>query len=252
MLLRYEGPRRFVFVSNTKSASTSVITSSLAAHAQIQLLSTGKHMGLSEVCARFDFLFDETPLEDFLTFGIIRDPVEWVVSWFNFRSRPQLADPKHPLHANFTGDLTFAQFWDQLRDGSELRPQSTKFFADQDTPIDVLIRFDRLAEDLAVVAGALGLKRIQLGHRNRSTVRRFEVHRVEQAIRDEIRDVYESDYLLLEKIETTNNAGLKRYATKTESAASLPSPVMMQAKGLMEQTRAGDIVRAIANRRPRR
>lgn len=113
MLIKYQGNNKFIFVANTKCASQSIEASRLGKISEIKLTNilVGKHMSIEEIYERFGFIFDEYEFEDFFKFGIIRDPLHWVVSWFNFRSRPELSDPRHRSHKNYAGEMQFSDFW---------------------------------------------------------------------------------------------------------------------------------------------
>lgn len=43
-------------------------------------------------------------------FAVMRDPLDWLVSWYSFRSRNALRDPAHPHHGNYTGNMSFLDF----------------------------------------------------------------------------------------------------------------------------------------------
>ena len=85
-------------------------------------------MSIEEIYEIFEFIFKEYKIEDFFKFGIIRDPLHWVVSWFNFRAIPELSDPSHPNHKNYTGEMQFSDFWNLHKNHVFLNPQSGRFF----------------------------------------------------------------------------------------------------------------------------
>ncbi|BAF72677.1 sulfotransferase family 2 domain-containing protein [Sulfurovum sp. NBC37-1] len=55
------------------------------------------------------------------TFCLVRDPVDWVHSWYRFRMRDPLKNPRHPNHANYTGNITFQEFVTEMIEGSDSR-----------------------------------------------------------------------------------------------------------------------------------
>src|SRR5689334_13449694 len=91
MLLSYT--KRFFFIANTKTASTT-IERNLRRHADISICATrmGKHMSYAQAVRNFQFVFKKSgmPAEAYFRFGVVREPVEWVVSWYNYRHRDQL------------------------------------------------------------------------------------------------------------------------------------------------------------------
>ncbi|MEM7791155.1 MAG: sulfotransferase family 2 domain-containing protein [Verrucomicrobiota bacterium] len=44
------------------------------------------------------------------TFCIIRDPLEWIESWYRYRTRDELKNPKNPSHSNYTGNVSYNEF----------------------------------------------------------------------------------------------------------------------------------------------
>ena len=49
----------------------------------------------------------ETKVESFC---VMRNPTDWVFSWFRFRQRDALKNPNHPGASNYTGDISFDEF----------------------------------------------------------------------------------------------------------------------------------------------
>lgn len=210
MLIRYAN-RPFVFVANVKAASTSIERSAFATAADIRITRTelGKHAPVSEIEDRFSFLFDEMPREEFFWFGVIRDPVEWVLSWYNFRSRPALAELSHPNHGLFAGNLTVEQFWEQQQDDPGLVPQSERFRSrGAGAGVDFLIDMADLSGGTAAVADLLGVRLVRIPKRNASTSRTGDVA---PALRKELMRHYAADYELLGNLAAMNEAGLERF-----------------------------------------
>jgi hypothetical protein len=40
----------------------------------------------------------------------MRDPLEWLMSWYRYRQRDDLKKTSHPLHKNYTGNVSFDEF----------------------------------------------------------------------------------------------------------------------------------------------
>ena len=246
MLMRYLGPHRFVYVANSKAASTAIHNSQLAGQAQVRLTTAGKHLPLSDIVNRFDFIFERYAVEDFLTFGVIRDPVEWIVSWFNFRSRPELAQQDPPA-SHYVGDISFQEFWDRYRGSSIYPPQSTMFCGPHGHA-DFLIRFGRLADDLARVGDVLGIRRLRIVTENQARVVRLRPADVPPSVSAEIRDVYRSDYELIRQLDTTNEDGLRRYAARTDELPPAAGPVVRGVARMAKGTRLEPPIRSLAAR----
>ena len=80
---------KFIFVANLKSASTA-IESAMGDKAEIKLSATkfGKHDGLSAISNKFAWIKRYIPYEEFFVFGVIRDPVDYLLSLYNSHQKP--------------------------------------------------------------------------------------------------------------------------------------------------------------------
>jgi hypothetical protein len=161
--------RRFVFIAATKNASTT-IEHVLRPHSDIALTHPrfGKHLQYRKVATRFHFLFDRygVPIESFFRFGVIREPLEWVVSWYNYRSRERLATTRNPAKAaNSARGATFEEFVEELmvpegrrqfaRIGSQVIPFMTR---EGGLGVDYLIPLRRVNTELPQIGRALGVE----------------------------------------------------------------------------------------------
>lgn len=59
------------------------------------------------------YLEEMAGTDDFETICLVREPVSWLNSWYRFRSRPALLDPRHKNHKNSTRHISFDQFIEQ-------------------------------------------------------------------------------------------------------------------------------------------
>ena len=211
MLIKYTGKNKFIFIANTKCASTSIESSEIADVADIKLINSniGKHMSIGKVCEKFDFIFKEYKTQGFFKFGIIRNPLDWVVSWFNFRSRTQLKEPSHPNHENYTGEMTFSEFWHSNKNKHFLKPQYQSFFAKgKNIQLDYIMLHEKLLDHIAVVETVLSLNSLTIQNKNKSSVKRIKSKDIKNDIRNEIKQKYDLDYELINNLEKFNS---KRY-----------------------------------------
>ena len=99
--------KRFVFIANSKTASTS-IEHSLVGQAEIQRGGgpQRKHIYLRDALPEYDFLFgrDGYGIESFFTFGVMRDPVSWIQSWYRYRCGNKVESP-------LPAGMSFGEFW---------------------------------------------------------------------------------------------------------------------------------------------
>lgn len=150
--------RKFMFIANLKTASTA-IERVLAQHAEIRLVQSrfGKHQSFSEFAERFKWLLSCVNMQELFIFGVMRDPVDYVLSLYNahrlehFRDVPKL----------YTGNMDFAQFLAEWvpKNADQLRPQYMRFLGTEGRVIaNLIISYDRLTEGLALVAEKLEIR----------------------------------------------------------------------------------------------
>ena len=143
-------------------------------------------------------------IDSFYKFGVIREPVDWLVSWFNYRSREQLADPQHRNHKNYTGNLDFDGFIEMITRENRIKPQSNLFLDHKgNNAMDFIIKYENLHDDFNFVSKKLGLD-LELPHKNRSTEKRMNSEKVLSSTMDKIRKFYAIDYELIESISKKN------------------------------------------------
>lgn len=44
------------------------------------------------------------------SFCIMREPLNWINSWYRYLSREELANPQHPQHQKYTGNMSYEEF----------------------------------------------------------------------------------------------------------------------------------------------
>ncbi|MEM1403791.1 MAG: sulfotransferase family 2 domain-containing protein [Pseudomonadota bacterium] len=102
----------FAFLCVPKCASTS-IESALKPYCNV--VASGhprwKHLNAAMFTKTVLFahrqLLSKFPMESFC---LVRDPMEWIESWYRFRTRPGISAPRAKDHEFFTGDLSFSEF----------------------------------------------------------------------------------------------------------------------------------------------
>lgn len=153
--------RSFIFVANTKTASTS-IEHGLQKHCEIRLRnqSHGKHWTVAQIERAFSPMFEAMgkSLDSFTKFGVIREPADWLFSWYRYRQRDGV-----PPESSTSG-LTFEQFIEELMRSGKRKPyaklngQSNKFTdSEGEFALDELIPFESFPEEIARLLGTLGV-----------------------------------------------------------------------------------------------
>jgi hypothetical protein len=118
----------FVLLLNRKVGSTS-LEKALQPFATIQ---TGgdpdwKHINYFKMKDVFCDFFERNKCK---IYTVVRDPIDTLVSWYRYRSRNDLKDPKHPRHHNYTGNISFEEFVEEWCLGNTSRasmPVSVEF-----------------------------------------------------------------------------------------------------------------------------
>lgn len=169
---------KFAFLCVPKCGSTSVeralkpyMDIHLAGHPSLKHVSATKfHKHIRPLLRKAD------PERELETFCIIRDPVDWLRSWYQYRSRRQLANVSHPQHKHYTGDLTFQAFAEAYL--SPLQPEFAKLgsqycfvsLADGSVGIDRIFRLDQMDSLGSYLTCKIG-STINIPKANRSSVR---------------------------------------------------------------------------------
>ena len=100
----------FVMLSMPKCASTSIVRS-LSRDADVVLRGHPKlkHMNCRQFHTRMVPILRHAgyPRKDYELVSLFREPVEWLESWWRYRSRPEIIEENPD---RYTGDLTFEQF----------------------------------------------------------------------------------------------------------------------------------------------
>jgi len=158
--------RKFIFVANVKAASTS-IEAALADFAEIRVRKTefGKHNGLTAISADYPWVRRYVPYEAFFVFGVMRDPVDHLLSLYNAHSGEDLKGSAMP-----TRGMPFDKFMDAWRkDNWQAEPQHWHF---QDKhgrfKMSHVIDYDRVTSDFNDICVRLGFGDLRLKHLNTS------------------------------------------------------------------------------------
>jgi hypothetical protein len=147
--------KKFLFIANLKTASTS-IEKVLGPYAELRLMQSnyGKHQSFADFTDRFKWMLGLVDINELFIFGVMRDPVEYVLSIYNSHR----ADSFKNNARLYTGNMDFAQFisvW-VPKNADQIRPQVTRFTSsDGRIAANLLISFDKLHEGLALVAKKL-------------------------------------------------------------------------------------------------
>lgn len=203
--------KQFIFAANTKTASTS-IEHILAPHSEIVCddNSAVKHMSLANALKEFGPILSETEggAEGYFKFGVIRDPIEWIGSWFRYRTSNNVSAP-------LDKELDFRAFW-QRADWNILHPDGSGKYLQQDIfcdaggriLADVILPYGGLSSMFAEICELMGING-DLPRKNVSQ-RAHSGDLIPEDLLDEMREFYAPDYALLAKAEEINAKGMEK------------------------------------------
>ncbi len=183
--------KRFVFIANSKTASTS-IEAVLTPYAEINRVGSPqrKHISWSEARKEYSFLFDQPAYsaDTFFKFGVVREPCEWILSWFNYR----VGNLK--IESTLPDDLTFEKFWGG-NDWVKKINQKSKFLTDNGAfDFDAVLPQDDLGRLFPIVSSILGVD-VELPSKNRSPGK-LTKEEVPEELLNNINEFYQEDYEL--------------------------------------------------------
>lgn len=210
--------KKFVFVANTKTASTS-IEKALKPHAEIHHAGSPerKHVPLRQATALYPDIFqdkDGNPaLHGFFSFGVMRDPIDWLGSWFRYRKGNKVDSP-------LPAEMTFEEFW-KRQDWNIVKGNGARFlqrhlFCGNDGLVlaDVIIPYERLGAMFGEICDCLGIE----SHLPRENISQVSDIEVPAALEPALRAHLAPDYALRERLDEINEKGMARLRAMTGTA----------------------------------
>ncbi len=172
----------FVFLAMPKCASTA-IEQKLVRRSKVALSGAGlKHVSMSEFERFVQPMLEHAghARSSYEVVCLFREPVDWVQSWWRYRSRPSLAD--HPnRRQNFAGGVSFEEFAEAYIERStpyaRVDGGSQSAFVrgvNADVGVDRIFRYEELEKFVSYVEGKLR-RDVTLEHSNASPDRPREL-----------------------------------------------------------------------------
>ena len=149
--------QKLVLLAVPKTGTTA-LEQALLPHASAAILDPPgqKHISAPQYRNRLSKFFEQRGNHPMELVAVMREPVDWLGSWYRYRSRPQLAGK-----ANSTRGISFDDFvaaWLQPRrpDFADVGSQA-KFLTDGDgnRAVDHLFRYDRMGDLVAFLEDRL-------------------------------------------------------------------------------------------------
>jgi len=190
----------FVFLAIPKTG-TSAIETAFRPYAQVapQGIPAIKHTKYAEF-QRFlqPFLAAKGfPRDSYEVVCVFREPIDWLSSWWRYRSRGKLADPSNPKHHRYTGDVTFEQFACAYMESDNREGHQSRFVRARrgQTEIDRIFRYDRLDLLVEFLCEKIG-EDVDLEVKNVSPERSFSLS---EECERELREFLQPEYRIYER-----------------------------------------------------
>lgn len=152
--------QKFVLLAVPKTGTTA-LEQALLPHASAAILDPPgqKHISAPQYRNRLSKFFEQRGNRPMQLVAVMREPVDWLGSWYRYRSRAQLSGKP-----NSTEGVSFDEFvaaWLQPKrpDFADIGSQA-KFLTDADgtRAVDHLFRYDRMEELVAFLEDRLGTR----------------------------------------------------------------------------------------------
>jgi hypothetical protein len=193
----------FVLLTPTKTGSTS-LESAFLTHSQMLVRKppnfkhttyAGFQRFLQPFLASGGF-----PRESYEVVCAFREPIDWLSSWWRYRSRGKLANPTNARHHNYTGDISFEQFARAYMEGSEKYAQvgrPSRFVRPRqgEAEMDRIFRYDRLDLLIDFMCEKVG-EEVEVGSANASPERPFSLS---DECEIELRKFFAPEYQIYER-----------------------------------------------------
>lgn len=195
MIINFD--RRFIFIANLKCASTS-IEQVLRPDSEVAIMESrfGKHYPYRLIEDRFFWIFRTIPKDQFFVFGVMRDPVDYLLSLYNSHCAARFKDDP----VVYTGGMSFDDFLTRWKDRNEdqMVPQYTRFL-DGGSMIaaNYIISYDKLAHGLAEVGREIGVEGLSGVGREHCSEKHLDRNALTPKHLSWIKDTYRKDYEFL-------------------------------------------------------
>lgn len=144
---------RFIFLAVPKTG-TSSIENTLKPYRAAITRKFNKHA----TCSKLQRDLPSEMWDSYFKFAFVRNPYDLMQSWYFYRQRKVLANPKHPRHHLYTGDISFETFIHSFAE-NELMLRQVDFIAPhgKGLQVDRVGKFETLDSDFSRICEHLQL-----------------------------------------------------------------------------------------------
>jgi len=140
------------------------------------------------------------PRDSYEVVCVVREPIDWLSSWWRYRSREELANPSHPNHRNYAGHASFEQFARAYMKGGEQfarvgRPSRFVRPHPGESEVDRVFRYERLDLLVDFLYKKIG-EEVEVGVKNVSPRISFSLS---EGCERELREFFAPEYYIYER-----------------------------------------------------
>lgn len=210
--------RGYIFYGMPKTGSTTLhYLLGLRSDSDIVLagFDHGKHVDCKTTLRDLPHVFAVCPYPCFIKFGVIREPLELLLSWYRIWSDEKLADPANPSHHLWLQGRSLEDLVAELESGPPggrhfQTARSFYFLESGELGVDYLVRNEYMADDIAPLERLLPLgltnsvRATRLNATRRSGCASAGRGEVGDALRARIYDLFAGDLALYNDVERIN------------------------------------------------
>lgn len=146
-----------VFLATPKTASTAIETA-LAPHAAVVILRPPqlKHANMQKYQRQLAPFLGDPKLEKLATCALMREPVDWLGSWYRYRQRPEEVPDKSTRGLSFD-DFVLAYIQAEQPEFAKVGAQATFLAPEGLRPVDHIFRYEDMPRFLRFLEKRLGM-----------------------------------------------------------------------------------------------
>ena len=188
---------RFIFVANLKSGSTS-IEKALRGYAEIALVESRflKHAYFSDIQLRFRWVFDIIPRDQWFIFGVMRNPIDYMISLYNSHQDPKFKDSPEL----YTGEISFDDFLNDwtIQNADQVIQQYTRFLDKEgQVALNYIVSYNKIETGWNFVRERIGIRDVADLPKENESYGRHSRSEITESQRKWIEARFPDDFLML-------------------------------------------------------
>lgn len=129
--------------------------------------------------------------------AFVREPFDWLHSWYRYRQRDALRNPAHPRHGLYTGQISFDQFALTFSD-TELMLKQSDFICTHagELLVNFVGRFESLQRDYVRLCHELSIEAVELPLVNASEKSAAGLPQISDVAKEYVEEYFRQDFEL--------------------------------------------------------